>query len=508
LYERDQAIVEIVQNQPMFGINQIPAGLDLWSLASVGGGQLMDITGDEGGVVRFHNRLGQTILSRDVADEGMISIPSTATSFDVMDAGEYEFIVIDPDAPSIMASAPAPVLLGETFSIDVSAAQHHSITLRAAQMWILPEANLTISSPSHPAAALIEMDDDATGNGLMAATISIDSSDLGAGVHTLTLTVNSSWTGLRYIGLELVVEEDPNIPPTISGPESLTFQVGDNPQTWSYVLFDAEGDPMVLTLIEGPPEMVVDGTVWTLTWPPMEVGNYTVIVEADDGRDTARFTTLVEVTAEPVIIEDVPGCMDETATNHNPSATVDDDSCVFPEDPIEEEEGEEEGEIDDPDDPDDPDSPGTSDGTDEDSKKAKSSDSNLTLLIVGAAILAVVLLALATIMVLRRPRDMDPLIHQEAMVEAGWDPQPPIEAPAMMPAPMPAPMPAVAAPEPEQPVPIEAPTPQAEAPSRANSYLDLVGGGEYTKDERGTIYTDLEGSEWVQLADDSFVRLN
>ena len=500
LYERDQAIIEIVQNQPMFGINQVPAGLDFWSLANVGGGQLMDINGDVGGVVRFYDRLGQTVLSRDVDDAGLISIPSTATLFDVSGAGEYEFIVIDPDAHSISASEPSPVILGQTFSIEVSVAQHHSITERTEQMWTLPSANFTISSPSHPIVAVIEIDDDATGNGLMSANISIDSSDLGIGVHTLTLTVDSTWTGPRSIDLELVVEDDPNTPPTISGPESLTFGASDIAQTWSYVLFDVDGDDMTLTLIEGPPEMEVDGTAWSVTWPPAEVGNYTVIVEVDDGRDTARFTTLIEVTAEPPPVEDIPGCTNETATNHDPLATLNDGSCVFPEDPIEEEEEEEEeGGTDGPDGSD---PPPTGAGNDQDSKKSKSSDSDHMLLIAGSAILLVALLALTTLMVLRRRGDKDPLIHQEEMVEAVWDAQPQVEAPAMMPAPIPM----AVAPEPVRP--IAAPAPQVEGPSRANSYLDLVGGGVYTKDERGTIYTDLNGSEWVQLADGSFVRLN
>ena len=36
---------------------------------------------------------------------------------------------------------------------------------------------------------------------------------------------------------------------------------------------------------------------------------------------------------------------------------------------------------------------------------------------------------------------------------------------------------------------------------------ELAGGGEYSVDDRGTIYTDLSGYEWVHLADESFVRL-
>ena len=37
-----------------------------------------------------------------------------------------------------------------------------------------------------------------------------------------------------------------------------------------------------------------------------------------------------EVTEEPV--DDIVGCMDETATNYNPNATVSDRSCIYSED--------------------------------------------------------------------------------------------------------------------------------------------------------------------------------
>ena len=34
---------------------------------------------------------------------------------------------------------------------------------------------------------------------------------------------------------------------------------------------------------------------------------------------------------EPMPIDDVPGCMDENASNYNPHATVPDSSCTYPE---------------------------------------------------------------------------------------------------------------------------------------------------------------------------------
>ena len=34
---------------------------------------------------------------------------------------------------------------------------------------------------------------------------------------------------------------------------------------------------------------------------------------------------------EPMPIDDVPGCMDENASNYNPHATVPDRSCTYPE---------------------------------------------------------------------------------------------------------------------------------------------------------------------------------
>ena len=82
---------------------------------------------------------------------------------------------------------------------------------------------------------------------------------------------------------------------------------------------------------------------------------------------------------------------------------------------------------------------------------------------------------------------------------------PPIGATPPMVAPTPSQPPTTQPMIQQQVVPV---SPEPVAPTRVNSYLELVGGGEYSTDERGTIYTDPTGYEWVQLADGSFVRMN
>ena len=49
---------------------------------------------------------------------------------------------------------------------------------------------------------------------------------------------------------------------------------------------------------------------------------------------------------------------------------------------------------------------------------------------------------------------------------------------------------------------------ESTTPARVDSYMQLTGGGEYTTDQRGVIYTDPSGIEWVQLGDGSFIRIN
>ena len=57
--------------------------------------------------------------------------------------------------------------------------------------------------------------------------------------------------------------------------------------------------------------------------------------------------------------------------------------------------------------------------------------------------------------------------------------------------------------------PAQAPTVHANnGPTRVESYMQLTGGGQYSTDQRGVVYTDPSGVEWVQLGDGSFVRIN
>jgi hypothetical protein len=562
-YERSQTAASVINEIPMFGINQVEGSEDSWNLESVGPGQSIEIYGDEGGSITFYDLQGQTILTEvirpsqqanqvdtdrdgysdaeeqacqsdemdafsipidtdgdgicDVQDAfpydpnqssypRIISIPSTAESFSISDAGYYGFIVIEPIAQSLSVTAPGPVAIGEMLTIEVSSSQEHNLNAmltsnRIPYMWNISAPSLEFGVPSHQSVAHINASNVTSTDSWPSvstdsiATISMNSSDLGAGLHVLTISVESSWTGTLFYDVTLVV----NTPPTITGPANLTFESSDIIRSWSYDMFDADGDDLSLLLIAGPPEMVVNASAGMLEWPPAEVGNYTVIVAVDDGWDTTRFTTLVEVTEAPQpSVDDILGCTNETATNYDFSANVDDGSCDYGDNDSNTNEGEDGGG-----EPAPGQQPQPEDGSDEDSNQKSGSDEyGMTLFIAGTAIIIVLLTVLVSFMLFRRRVDEASFTPDEPATMPTWGAQPPMEPAAVMPAPA----------MPPDPVPMRtavARTPQAVEPAtRANSYLDLIGGGAYSSDERGTIYTDPSGYEWVQMEDGSFVRLN
>ena len=562
-YKRGQDPITISDEMPQFGINQVAGGDDSWELENVGPGQLIDIFGGENGTITFYDLQGQTILTEvieiaptnstsevdtdqdgysDVEEQACqsdksdptsipadsdgdgicdlqdafpfeanphrvsrtISIPSTAKSFSIRDAGNYGFIVFESEMQSLSATVPEVVRFGEIFTIEVTSQQEQefvelSSSIRAPHMWSISSPLLEFDVPSHPNLTFINWSNVSSADPSLsistdsAATITLNSSDLGVGSHILTLSVNSSWTGAQSHDITLVV----NTPPTIGGPLNLTFESGDIVQSWSYELSDLDGDDMVLVLIAGPPQMVVNASAGSLEWIPSEIGNYSVTVAVDDGLNTALFTTQIEVTeAREPSVEDVLGCTDETATNYVPSANVDDGSCDY-RDGSSNSNNSGEG-TNSPDQPTD-----SGNGDSENVGQNSGFDKYGTYFLVGGSVFVLVLFgALVTFMLIRRSDDDMAYPSEELTTIPEWDAPSPVESAPVSVAPT-----VASEAVPVQGTEVSAPQPAA-PPNRVNSYLDLIGGGAYSSDERGTIYTDPSGYEWVQLADDSFVRLN
>jgi len=95
----------------------------------------------------------------------------------------------------------------------------------------------------------------------------------------------------------------PNRPPRLTSMPPLLGKTG---QRFRYNLTaaDEDGDPLLFTLVAGPPNMTLNGYTGALRWTPgaTEAGNFTVSVEVSDGRGgTDRQTFVIEVLGAPAI---------------------------------------------------------------------------------------------------------------------------------------------------------------------------------------------------------------
>ncbi|MDP6907221.1 MAG: hypothetical protein QF440_07395 [Candidatus Thalassarchaeaceae archaeon] len=638
LYKRNDAVVEILMDTPMFGINQVDDGSDFWNLVSAAPGQLIDIYGDEGGSIKFYNHLGQVVKTEDVnRTTDIINIPSNVRLFSVSNAGGYGFIVIEPNHPTLALNNPEPVVIGEMITIEVASSQAHNLdsmsnSNRVYDMWDLstPVLEFTTSSPyilSNITESTNTIGSWPSVSASSSATISVNSNDLGVGEHSLTFDLVSSWSGTSSHEVTLVVDDleiDPvadvsdltatqlpgaivelqwsNYPISLlqdGDYASIYYCTGSNcdplqgqsiihslsvpwSETYSLTLTDGEtynilvqlGRPdssavgqsaSVVVTADGsvsPSPIVsafevtakdldssIDGTDalgftwsasdtadvsgWMICWAGYQfqesdwnglVNSGTGCVQtygwptglADDSR-SADVTEQAICGGEcngqlyfGIAGIDVIGNIDSAeaiyvydATDPTPSPPV----CCFDDDDDDDDDSDQDSQVDNLDDDDD------KEGAEEESSQKSDSDTPQTMLIViGSVVVLLILLCIASMMVIRRKRGGEIILNHQMPSMEQWD----TSMQGMMPTSPPVGAVPMAAPIFSQtptapPVMQQLATPvstEPEVPSRVNSYLELVGGGEYSTDERGTIYTDPTGYEWVQLADGSFVRLS
>ena len=460
LYERKEATVEVVMDYPMFGTNQVESGSDFWNLVSIAPGQMIDINGDGAGAIKFYNREGQVVATESVnSSTGSINIPATAKKFSVIDAGDYQFIVSNPNRQYTSVKSPEPVLIGEIVTIDITSTQRHDLSAmlnseRIYYMWNLSSPSLEFDVTSHQNITQIEeanvthseffpsVSTDST------TIISVNSSGLGIGQHVLTISVESSWTGIIYYDVTLVVNDLPNTPPQLSGTENFTLEVNTT-SSWIYYATDSDGDELTFSLINSPSNILLEAEfdvaigsgIVTLSWQPQTEGIYSVTLVASDGIDTNVFSTIIDVV--PVLappVDDVYGCMDATANNFNSTATIDDDSCEYSDDEINKID-----EIDENNTSQEPQSNisnegGNDKGGSEEESNQKSDYSTSGGVMIGSVIGLIVLIVIVSMLVIRRPGEDDISFDQEMPSMQQWDdPQPlPIAPiPGMMAAPPP-----------------------------------------------------------------------
>ena len=221
LYKRNDAIIEISMDLPMFGINQLEEGSDFWDFVSISPGQVIEVHGNEVGEINFYNRQGQ-VIKTEVINEigGGINIPATAKQFSIADAGEYEFIVFQPSHPSSSISSPESILIGETLTINITSTQSHNLdqlmtTDRIHHMWDLEYPTIELNTTSIDTNMIpYSMVEDIQPGSLTFPSLSVDltasidfyPSDFGVGEHTITIEIESSWTGTHSHEVTFVVE--------------------------------------------------------------------------------------------------------------------------------------------------------------------------------------------------------------------------------------------------------------------------------------------------------------
>ena len=586
-YERSQTHLSVINEKPIFGINQVANGDDLWNLESVGPGQLVEFYGAEGGSISFYDLQSQHIQTNFLVNSGIvdttdtdldgysdiseqfcqsdyldalsvpndsdgdgvcdihddypfdsaigmmpslieISVPSNANSFSITEAGYYGFMVFEPNVQSVSISIPEPVVIGGTLNFEVIATQQKNFDSpqyvdRIDNMFNIFSPSLEFTVLSHQTIVDVNVSTESESGSMqmyvtnLTASLSIDSVDLGIGTHILSVAVNSSWTGIKNYDITLVVNDYPNTAPQISGVEYLEINTNES-ISWFYNASDSDADTLSFELLNGPSDAILeqignnsDGlTSIKITWNPVNQGAYNFVIEVSDGTDSTQITTIIDVIES--ITSEIGGCMDEDVINFDPAATITDGICEY-DDVIDDD-----NEVTDDDKNDEKDDEKDDENIIDPDKNQSTSESDSdeydsTIVTIGTIGTLMLLLVALSIMMVRRRRGTEMPFDHEISPIGQWDNSQSMNT-VPMPGVMPALAPVLAVPDSVSNVPqvghYHAPPVISEpaVPNRVNSYLDLVGGGGYSTDERGTIYTDPSGYEWVQLADDSFVRLN
>jgi hypothetical protein len=299
-----------------------------------------------------------------------------------------------------------------------------STSNRFNSMWSLsaPSLELTTSSPyimsdiSNSTNTLVQSPSVSVESN---ATISVNSNDLGVGQHILTIGIESSWTGISYYNINLLVFDEPNTPPEITGSNPNGFEPDSNLSLF-YSLNDIDGDTLTVSLVNAPSEMTLQtspdtivgsGTV-VISWDYPTPGNYTIEIEVSDGEDTTSLSFSFDVVIDIPDDFDIEGCMDSVAGNYNSAATIDDGSCEYPN-------GSDQGSQ-----PGQGDGDSDKDGDNEESNQQSSTDVFPLILLASLTIVAIILLTVTILMVMRRKKNdevEDEFIVNSAFNEGGHD---------------------------------------------------------------------------------------
>lgn len=120
------------------------------------------------------------------------------------------------------------------------------------------------------------------------------------GTHNVMLRVSDGQGGIDLQYFQVTVAAPNTASVFTSNADNLTAQVG-KPFQYRAVAKDADGDPLSYRLVNPPTGMAIDATTGVLSWAPTATGDYSVTIEADDGRGGVTQQTLdltvIEATA-------------------------------------------------------------------------------------------------------------------------------------------------------------------------------------------------------------------
>jgi hypothetical protein len=499
-----------MMHTPTFGINQNSGIYDSWLLEYVSDGRILHIDTEQSGSIVFYDRTNSEISTENTDDE-LLFVPEDAYRLNIETSGDYKFIIFEPQELEILVVQPEIITIGDVIDISISVSNtidfNDKMTQdRLLQMWEISAPSLEFDiSEGQNSIQLIEqvLTDDSTLNNIdhrLQSNYSVDSNQLSIGVNQISFELNSNWHGEFEFNLQLTVFDKVNTIPEITGPTYLEFNQSNGSAFWTYEISDIDEEVLTISLGEevngleiGPTTIDSSGTLevnWILS--DLEDEDYTVTIVVEDQESRVEYTTTLKLIFEEIVSEDVLGCSDLTALNYNELVTVDDGSCVY--DDIT---NNNETDIDD--DNNQTELSESDNGETNEQLKITSDDGYTTIyLIVG---IVVILLSTMFVFLSRNAKQNHDEFSDLFDLDTGFE-------------------------SPSNHTQFQSSTNnvnqndefiasistplvhQNTVPNKVDSYMGLKAGGEYSTDQRGVIYTESSGDEWVQLGDGSFVRIN
>ena len=501
-------------NKPMFGLNQNSGVSDGWLLPYVSDGRLLVIETEETGSVSFFDRMNSLIVS-EMTTSGLMFVPENAYRIKIDTMGEYQFLLFEPDELEIAVDYPEIITIGDIIQMNVSITNMFDFASKMSQerldhMWDIDSPNLELYISQNQNS--IQLSDQQTVDNSIIGQVdnaietsySIDSNQLAIGVNLISFELNSDWHGELGLDVQVNVFDKVNTVPEITGPTYLEFNQSNGSAFWTYDISDIDEEVLTISLGEevngleiGPTTIDSSGTLgvnWIFS--DLEEEDYTVTIVVEDQESRVEYTTTLKLIFEEIVPEDVLGCSDLTALNYNELVTVDDGSCQYEE--VTQDNETNQTVVED-DDSQTNQSGGDNETPNDESKSSSGDDNTMMYSIIGIIVVLLLGIMMITLRVSKSSslKDSNQFDINEEFNDISYQnhfpsPTNTVNQNTNFVASITTP------PEVQEPT----------TPARVDSYMQLTGGGEYTTDQRGVIYTDPSGIEWVQLGDGSFIRIN